>query len=220
MIITKTKIQILIFLFIATSVFADNHNKKNNKLDTFLKDTFIGFEKSIFRSGKTLEKEIISTLSRIEKECCAKNFENESELKKIEYDIKESYEQRNHMKPITNLDFRKSKKYILQTNLKKAENLLLQNTKQKLRNEEEISKKFQQSQANLNDKLRQANKDKKKLQEEIERIIINYDDKIAKLEKENEQLTNEMSNLEKKIIELAKENDKSKESWWNKKINR
>lgn len=204
----------------ATSVFAENNDKKNNKLDTFLKDTLVGFEKSIFRSGKSLEKEIISTLSRIEKECCAENFENKSELKKVEYDIKESYEQKNHTKPITNLDFRKSKKYILQTNLKKAENLLLQNTKQKLRNEEEISKKFQQSQANLNDKLNQANKDKKKLQEEIEKIIINYDDKIAKLEKENEQLTNEMSNLEKKIIELAKENDKSKESWWNKKINR
>jgi len=220
MIIIKKKIQILIFLLIATSVFADNHNKKNNKLDNFLKDTFIGFEKSIFRSGKTLEKEIISTLSRIEKECCAKNFENESELKKVEYDIRESYEQKNHMKPITNLDFRKSKKYILQTNLKKAEDLLLQNTKQKLKNEKEISKKFQQSQANLDDKLKQAIKDKEKLQEEIEKIIISYDDKITKLEKSNEQLTNEISNLEKKIIELAKENDKSKDSWWNKKIKR
>jgi len=220
MIIIKTKIQILIFLLITSSVFADNHNKKNNKLDTFLKDTFIGFEKSIFRSGKTLEKEIISTLSRIEKECCAKNFENESELKKVEYDIRESYEQKNHMKPITNLDFRKSKKYILQTNLKKAEDLLLQNTKQKLKNEKEISKKFQQSQANLDDKLKQAIKDKEKLQEEIEKIIISYDDKITKLEKSNEQLKNKISNLEKKIIELAKENDKSKDSWWNKKIKR
>ena len=117
-------IQILFFLLISTSVSADSHIKKN-KLDTFLKDTFIGFEKSIFRSGKTLEKEIISTLSRIEKECCAKNFENESDLKKVEYDIRESYEQKNHKKPITTLDFRKSKKYILQTNLKKADDLLL-----------------------------------------------------------------------------------------------
>ena len=36
-----------------------------------------------------------------------KNFENESDLKKVEYDIRESYEQKT--KPITNLDFRKSK---------------------------------------------------------------------------------------------------------------
>ena len=73
---------------------------------------------------------------------------------------------------------------------------MLQNTKQKAK-KMKISKKFQQSQANLDDKLKQAIKDKEKLQEEIEKIIITYDDKITKLEKANEQLTNEISNLEK-----------------------
>ena len=41
--------------------------EKNNKIGDFLKDTLVGMEKSFFRSSKTLEKEIISTIQRIDK---------------------------------------------------------------------------------------------------------------------------------------------------------
>ena len=187
--------------------------EKNNKIGDFLKDTLVGMEKSFFRSSKTLEKEIISTIQRIDKECCEDKFSQKNELVELKKIIEDSYKNKDHVNPITNLDFRKSKKYLLQVNLEKADKLLLENTKARLLFQQEENKKIQSSNLTLDQKLKKSQENNSKLQKEVEDIIKNYDVKLNQLENENKNLKEEISKLEKKIKDISKKDTKK---WWNK----
>jgi len=205
-------------LIIFTIFFCLNHavalsDEKNNKIGDFLKDTLVGMEKSFFRSSKTLEKEIISTIQRIDKECCEDKFSQKNELVELKKTIENSYKNKDHVNPITNLDFRKSKKYLLQVNLEKADKLLLENTKARLLFQQEENKKIQSSNLTLDQKLKKSQENNSKLQKEVEDIIKNYDVKLNQLENENKNLKEEISKLEKKIKDISKKDTKK---WWDK----
>ena len=183
-----------------------------NDIGNFLKDTFSGIEKSFLRSGETLEKKIIATIDRINNECCEDKFEKKEELLQLKNSIEKSYKEKNHLNPITNIDFRKSEKYLLQVNLEKADKLLLENTKKRLEVKQEENKTIQASKISLEEKLKNSQDIIGKLQKEIEDIIKNYDIKLNQLETENKTLKDEMTKLEKKIAEISKKNN----SWWKK----
>ena len=182
-------------------------------IGNFLKDTLVGIEQSFFRSGETLEKEIISIIDRINKECCEDKFANKDELIELKNSIEKSYQEKNHLNPITNIDFRKSEKYLLQINIEKADKLLLNNTKARLLAQQEENKKIQSSKVSLEEKLKSSQENNKKLQKEVEDIIKNYDTKLSQVENENKTLKEEITKLEKKITSLSK---KDSDKWWNK----
>lgn len=166
------KIILLIFLI---SICPTANSQEN--LDKFVIDTVKGFGSSFLLSSSELEKELNSTLSNIEKNCCSINFEKKDELLTLSNEMKECKNNKCYENIISTLDFRKSDKYLLQQNIEKAEKLLIENTK---------------------NKINYTEKNNLELQKNIENIMDAYEKKIAKLEESNKKLQEELNNSKMK----------------------
>jgi hypothetical protein len=166
------KIILLIFLI---SICQTANSQEN--LDKFVIDTVKGFGSSFLLSSSELEKELNSTLSNIEKNCCSINFDKKDELLALSKEIKECKNNKCYENIISTLDFRKSDKYLLQQNIEKAEKLLIENTK---------------------NKINYAEKNNLELQKNIENIMDAYEKKITKLEESNKKLQEELNNFKTK----------------------
>ena len=106
------KIVILVFLI---SVSSSANSQEN--LDKFVIDTVKGLGSSFILSSSELEKELNSTLSNIESNCCSENFEKKEELLALSKEMKECKNNKCYENIISTLDFRKSDKYLLQQNI-------------------------------------------------------------------------------------------------------
>jgi hypothetical protein len=168
------KIVILVFLI---SVSSSANSQEN--IDKFVIDTVKGFGSSLLLSSSELEKELNTTLSNIENNCCSEKFEKKDELLSLAKDIKECKNNKCYENIISTLDFRKSDKYLLQQNIEKAEKLLIENTKHRISH---------------------AEKNNLELQKNIESIMDAYEKKIAKLEESNKKLQEELSNSKAKKL--------------------
>jgi hypothetical protein len=162
------KIVILVFLI---SVSSSANSQEN--LDKFVIDTVKGLGSSFILSSSELEKELNSTLSNIESNCCSENFEKKEELLALSKEMKECKNNKCYENIISTLDFRKSDKYLLQQNIEKAEKLLIENTRHR---------------------INYAEKNNLELQNNIESIMDAYEKKIAKLEESNKKLQEELTN--------------------------
>ena len=203
-----------IFFLINNFAFSETHLPKNQSTIDVGKVLKLQNQKYLMTPPKKTKSIFISTINKINDECCEDDYPKKSRLEQIKLTLEDCLNTKCENRLIPIFDPKNQPKKIISFKMNdEVDDLILDHENFKFN---KLSLKMESglsSEAQKNETIKKFEKENKKLKKTVDKMLKNYQNKISKLEEENKKLTikyEEAFNMlppfkQKKLKEIAKD---------------
>ena len=203
-----------IFFLINNFAFSETHLPKNQSTIDVGKVLKLQNQKYLMTPPKKTKSIFISTINKINDECCEDDYPKKSRLEQIKLTLEDCLNTKCENRLIPIFDPKNPPKKIISFKMNdEVYDLILDHENFKFN---KLSLKMESglsSEAQKNETIKKFEKENKKLKKTVDKMLKNYQNKISKLEEENKKLTikyEEAFNMlppfkQKKLKEIAKD---------------
>ena len=203
-----------IFFLINNFALSESHLPKNQSTIDVRKVLKLQNQKYLMTPPKKTKSIFISTINKINDECCEDDYPKKSRLEEIKLTLEDCLNTKCENRLIPIFDPKNPPKKIISFKMNdEVDDLILDHENFKFN---KLSLKMESglsSEAQKNETIKKFEKENKKLKKTVDKMLKNYQNKISKLEEENKKLTikyEEAFNMlppfkQKKLKEIAKD---------------